>query len=229
VNVPTLNCRVCGESPPLKSNAGIVEECARFLRDLEVRPNASCPDPTCANHGVPVGAEAGHYQGFGLTRSGSQRYRCKACGKTFAVGKSTTGHKQPHKNKMIFALLVNKSPFRRIKKRRTLCMQRQGAKWSFERGDEFNASRGCTLPRSRAQRSMPGAHQADTAAAWGQAHASPSISRALPHELELLAFRPAALFGHFCFGTRLRTLIPKIFDSPRSNHQIGGLPCPIDR
>jgi len=114
VNVPTLNCRVCGESPPLKSNAGIVEECARFLRDLEVRPNASCPDPTCANHGVPVGAEAGHYQGFGLTRSASQRYRCKACGKTFAVGKSTTGHKQPHKNKMIFALLVNKSPFRRI-------------------------------------------------------------------------------------------------------------------
>lgn len=114
VNVPTVTCRVCGENPPLKSNAGIVEECARFLRDLEARPNACCPDPTCANHEVPVGAEAGHYQGFGLTRSGSQRYRCKACGKTFAVGKSTTRHKQPHKNKMVFALLVNKSPFRRI-------------------------------------------------------------------------------------------------------------------
>jgi hypothetical protein len=63
----------------------------------------------------------------------------------------------------------------------------------------------------------------------GQAHTSPSISRALPHEPELLPFRPAALFGHFCFGARLRKLIPKIFDSPRSNHHIGGLPCPIDR
>ena len=55
-----------------------------------------------------------HYQGYGVTHSGSQRYRCKACGKTFAVGKSTTGHKQPHKNKTVFALLMNKSPFRRI-------------------------------------------------------------------------------------------------------------------
>lgn len=114
VNVPTLNCRLCGENPPLKSNAGIVEERDRFLRDLEARPIASCPDPACTNHGVPIGVEAGCYQGFGVTRSGSQRYRCKACGKTFAVGKSTTRHKQPHKNRMIFALLMNKSPFRRI-------------------------------------------------------------------------------------------------------------------
>jgi hypothetical protein len=30
------------------------------------------------------------------------------------VGKSTRGQKQPHKNKTIFALLMNKSPFRRI-------------------------------------------------------------------------------------------------------------------
>lgn len=59
-------------------------------------------------------AAAGAYQGYGITRAGSQRYRCKACGKTFAAGKSTTGHKQPHKNKAVFALLMNKSPFRRI-------------------------------------------------------------------------------------------------------------------
>ncbi|MFO1207550.1 MAG: hypothetical protein U1E63_17805, partial [Burkholderiales bacterium] len=52
---------------------------------------------------------AGHYQGFGVTRAGSRRYRCKVCGKTFAVGKSTTGHKQPHKNRTVFALLMNKS------------------------------------------------------------------------------------------------------------------------
>ena len=111
---PLLHCRVCDERPPIKSNTGIAAECGRFLRDLEGLSGASCPAPACANHARPVGGGSEHYQGFGLTRSGSQRYRCKACGKTFAVGKSTTGQKQPHKNKTIFALLMNKSPFRRI-------------------------------------------------------------------------------------------------------------------
>jgi hypothetical protein len=111
---PRFNCRLCGESLPLKSNFGIVEERDRFLRDADPREEASCPDPTCANHGVSIGAEKGHYQRFGVTHSGSKRYRCKACRKTFAVGKSTIGHKQPHKNKLIFSLLMNKSPMRRI-------------------------------------------------------------------------------------------------------------------
>jgi hypothetical protein len=112
--IPVLHCRECGEYPAIKSNAGIAEERDRLLGALAPRSAASCPDPACANHATPVAAGTGHYQGFGVTRSGSQRYRCKACGKTFAVGKSTTGQKQPHKNKTIFALLMNKSPFRRI-------------------------------------------------------------------------------------------------------------------
>lgn len=74
-------------------------------------PEPSCPDESCANHGVPVGKG---YQSIGLTKSGSRRYRCNLCKKTFSVGKSTTGHKQPHKNRLIFSLLMNKSPFRRI-------------------------------------------------------------------------------------------------------------------
>jgi hypothetical protein len=41
-------------------------------------------------------------------------YRCKACGKTFSVGAATVRQKAPQKNRMIFALLVNKAPFRRI-------------------------------------------------------------------------------------------------------------------
>ncbi len=111
---PLLHCCVCDERPPIKSNAGIGEERSRFLRDLEGLPGVCCPGSACSNHAQPVGGGSEHYQGFGLTRSGSQRYRCKACGRTFAVGKSTTGQKQPHKNKTIFALLMNKSPFRRI-------------------------------------------------------------------------------------------------------------------
>jgi len=111
---PVLRCLACNEFPPIKSNIGVAEEVARFLRDLDGADTACCPNVACANHALPVGRGSAQYQRFGVTHSGSQRYRCKACGKTFAVGKSTTGHKQPHKNRMVFALLMNKSPFRRV-------------------------------------------------------------------------------------------------------------------
>lgn len=110
-NVPSLLCRVCGEQPRIKSNAAIAEERARFLKDMAVAPEPSCPDESCSNHSVSLGKG---YQSKGLTKSGSRRYRCNVCNKTFSVGKSTTGHKQPHKNRLIFSLLMNKSPFRRI-------------------------------------------------------------------------------------------------------------------
>jgi transposase-like protein len=111
---PLLSCHGCGEQPPIKSNAAILEERTRFLAALTPCKAPSCRDETCAHHGVPVSAGTAFYQSFGLTHSGSRRYRCKACKKTFAVGKSTTGHKAPHKNRTIFSLLMNKSPLRRI-------------------------------------------------------------------------------------------------------------------
>jgi len=111
--MPILHCRICGEYPPPKSNTAISEERARLLNDLTVAPEPSCPDESCSNHTIPAGTK-GNYQSFGVTKSGSRRYLCNACGKTFSVGKSTTGHKQPHKNRLIFSLLMNKSPFRRI-------------------------------------------------------------------------------------------------------------------
>lgn len=110
--VSSLACRVCGEFPPIKSNAAIAEERDRFLSSLAEAGLPSCPDSSCTNHSVPIGKDG--YQSFGLTKSGSRRYRCKACGKTFSVGKSTTGHKLPHKNRLIFSLLMNKTPLRRI-------------------------------------------------------------------------------------------------------------------
>lgn len=106
-----MKCRVCGELPPVKSNQAIAEERSRLLSALAERPIPSCPDSTCANHTIPVG---NGYQSIGLSNSGSRRYLCNVCKKTFSVGKSTTGHKAPHKNRMIFALLMNKSPMRRI-------------------------------------------------------------------------------------------------------------------
>lgn len=110
--VPVLSCRVCGEYPSIKSNLAISQERARFLGDLTIAPPPSCPDISCINHSVSIGGKG--YQSIGLTKSGSRRYKCNVCKKTFSVGKSTTWHKQPHKNRLIFSLLMNKSPLRRI-------------------------------------------------------------------------------------------------------------------
>lgn len=108
---PTLRCNACGETPPIKSNKAIYEELSRFL-DFPVTKTFSCPKESCPNYLVDI--KTGDYQSFGKTRSGSQRYRCKLCKTTFAVGSSTTGQKKPHKNLLVFRLLMNKMPFKRI-------------------------------------------------------------------------------------------------------------------
>lgn len=111
---PVLKCHACGEYPPLKSNQGIAEERKRLGVYLSVPPEPSCPDFDCVNHGISVSRGSPHYRRYGTTRSGSKRYRCNACTKTFSVGDATVGQKQPHKNRLIFQLLMNRSPFRRL-------------------------------------------------------------------------------------------------------------------
>jgi transposase-like protein len=68
--------------------------------------NASCPSHSA---GAPV------FRKYGVTRSGSPRFQCLACKKTLSVGKSTLRQKQPHKNALVFELLINKVPLRRIR------------------------------------------------------------------------------------------------------------------
>jgi len=113
-SVPLLHCQLCKEEPPIKSNQAIAEERARLLTSLQLRPDPTCPNPVCANRSIPITRGTGYYQSFGKSHSGSRRYRCKACNKTFSVGMATVRQKAPHKNRTIFSLLVNKAPFRRI-------------------------------------------------------------------------------------------------------------------
>ena len=112
-HTPQLRCKACGEHLPVKSNVGVAEEIARLQAVVAPTRAPTCPDPACANHTVPVTTPKA-YQSFGLTKSGSRRYRCKACQKTFAVGTATRYQKQPAKTAEIFKLLMNKSPLRRI-------------------------------------------------------------------------------------------------------------------
>lgn len=112
--LPVLHCHACGEYPPVKSNVAIREELERLSRYLEPRMAPSCTNVACNNHGVGIGSDSNVYQAFGRTVSGGQRYRCKACGRTFTVRTATAGQRTPHKNKIVFSLLMNKAPFRRI-------------------------------------------------------------------------------------------------------------------
>ncbi|MBW6476037.1 MAG: hypothetical protein K0A95_03060 [Chromatiales bacterium] len=111
---PVLKCHACGEYPPLKSNNGISEELERISDYLKPIPEPSCPNTDCENYAIGISAGKTAYQSFGKTAAGAKRYRCKACGKTFAEHIPASGQRTTHKNKTIFSLLMNKMPFRRI-------------------------------------------------------------------------------------------------------------------
>ena len=91
---PGIKCKACGEIPRLKSNLAIKQERDRISRYLAPRREPSCPDAACANHAIGVLSNPQAYYPHGHSRAGSMRYKCKACGKTFAVGKSTRGQKR---------------------------------------------------------------------------------------------------------------------------------------
>lgn len=97
--LPALQCKLCGEYPPIKSNLGIAEEVARMSSYLYSRREPTCTNPACLNQGVGISAGKSYYYAVGLTDIGSQRYRCRRCGKTFSVGQSTRRQRLPSKNR----------------------------------------------------------------------------------------------------------------------------------
>jgi len=68
-NYPLLKCNKCGESPPLKSNHGIVSEINRISAYLEPKKIVFCPNQDCENKTVPLGTKK-VYRSFGKTRGG---------------------------------------------------------------------------------------------------------------------------------------------------------------
>ena len=113
--VPAAKCNACGEVFTVKSNLGIYEEAYRLLE--QTYPAASCPDVFCLNHRVPTHVPNA-YHAFGTTKLGSQRYRCRNCGKTFSVKPKGLNpiarQKQSDKNRVILSMLTGKMPLRRI-------------------------------------------------------------------------------------------------------------------
>lgn len=112
--LPELSCNGCEDTPPMKSNKGIVEELARMTAYLDPRPPRGCSTPGCMNADIDVDIPVA-FQRFGTTASGSQRYRCRSCGRVRSVPSTTIKRqRKSHKNKTLFKCLVNKVPLRRI-------------------------------------------------------------------------------------------------------------------
>ena len=111
--MPLLQCVLCGEVPPIKSNQGIADEVQRLIAHTLGEEPLSCPNAACAHHGVPVGTKKA-YRAFGKTASGAQRYRCMACMKTVSRPKPSSGQRETYHNLDIFKMLVNKVPLSRI-------------------------------------------------------------------------------------------------------------------
>ena len=110
-NLPSAHCNNCGEIVPLKSNNGVFEESWRITGETFYEP--SCPEQDCQNHFVGISNKDAYYS-LGLTKAGSQRYRCREedCKKIFSVKPSgidpTAKHKQSDKNLLLLKLLINK-------------------------------------------------------------------------------------------------------------------------
>lgn len=112
---PALHCKSCGENPPVKSNQAIHEELERLSAYLKPKDEPSCPDADCDNHGAGIKSYPEKYRQYGKTATGSPRFQCRQCNKTFSVtATSTSRQRYPHKNKTVFLLLMNKNPLRRI-------------------------------------------------------------------------------------------------------------------
>ncbi|WP_299893528.1 hypothetical protein [uncultured Ruegeria sp.] len=67
----------------------------------------SCPSVVCVNHGATVELMPSRYRKFGKTAKGDPRYQCRACKKTFSIGRWTRRQKRRDLNGKVFRLLVN--------------------------------------------------------------------------------------------------------------------------
>jgi len=112
-SIPFIQCKKCRECPPLKNNTGINE----ILKLWNFSPdNSSCPNKKCNNNDISI-ESLGYYKKNGKTRSGTPRWLCKSCGKSFverAKVRPPRSHETPYRYEDIILGLVNNVPFNRM-------------------------------------------------------------------------------------------------------------------
>jgi hypothetical protein len=107
-------CVICNTQTALKSNLGIYEEFERIRCALNLGDNG-CTNTVCGNLGKSTLNFRTHYRVHGTTKAGTTRYQCKACLQVFtSAPKKIRQSKRPDISKLVFSLLINKMPMRRI-------------------------------------------------------------------------------------------------------------------
>lgn len=164
--LPMARCNACSESFSLKSNRGMAEERDRMTPK---GAEACCPHEECDQHGLGVSVGRPFYSSFGRTTTGAPRYKCMACKRTFSVAaKSTSRQRETHKNREIFALLVNKMPLRRVAEVAQVSPQTVYDKIDFiwRQCVAFAADREAKLPSMEIPRLYIGVDKQDYAINW---------------------------------------------------------------
>lgn len=109
-----MQCGLCGSKNPLRSNEAIAQELSRLSGHIFDAREPCCPNEDCSSQTISV-TTPGFYARNGKTPSGTPRWRCNACRKTFAgTAAPAARQRKPHKNRDVFALLMNKVPMKRI-------------------------------------------------------------------------------------------------------------------
>lgn len=109
-----IHCNGCNENIPIKNNACINEELARFQQYLDEPVEYACPNNACPNKSTSLYVNQSLYRKFGQTSKEKQRYQCKNCHRTFSITPKASRQTLAYKNINIFMLLMNHVPFRRI-------------------------------------------------------------------------------------------------------------------
>jgi hypothetical protein len=111
----TIKCRACGEHTTMVSNHAVVQERDRLLGLMALPRMGACRNAQCAHHDQDVGQFPQHYQAFGRTAVGTQRFRCRGCSKTFSKS-DDVNHRLRRRGKTVEILryLVNRVAMRRL-------------------------------------------------------------------------------------------------------------------
>jgi len=114
---PAIFCPICEQSTRVKSNLGVHEERSRLIGYLRPEHGPACPNQGCVNHGRGVLVYPQGYKKNGTSAHGSQRFMCKACGRTASLARSAIARqKRSHVNRLVMELLMNGMAMRRVAK-----------------------------------------------------------------------------------------------------------------
>ena len=172
-----LICAACGKGTRLKNNLAVHEEFERQSAYLFVPHPLSCPDASCINHRPTRESLKTAFRKYGKTKSGSDRWQCRECKKTFALGKPTVGHKKPHINIRAFELIVNKVPLNRMAEILDVSYSTLYGKIDFiyEQCRLFAASREAQLRQMEFKRLYLSTDRQDYLVNWGDRSARKTI------------------------------------------------------